>query len=196
MYSLLTSNNMTETIQKQQDTTLDSLGDEFDYGNEQAVPEIEKVVVTSGIGSITDPDKIQIVEDRLAKICGQQPVPTQAKESIASFNVRAGDVVGYKVTLRGKRQAAFLNKLIHITLPRTKDFRGIDPASIDEMGNLTIGIEEHTAFPETSDEELDNVFGLSVTIVTSAETPQEAYAYLDHLGVPFAEEEGEDGAQD
>lgn len=183
---------MTDTIQKQQNDAFSELADSFAYDNEQAVPEIEKVVVTSGIGSITNPDKIQIVEDRLAQICGQQPVPTQATESIASFNVRAGDVVGYKVTLRGDRQQAFLNKLIHITLPRTKDFRGIDPTSIDEMGNLTIGIEEHTAFPETSDEELDNVFGLSATIVTTAETRDEAHAYLDHLGIPFADEEEED----
>jgi large subunit ribosomal protein L5 len=186
---------MTETIQKQKNKAYDELAESFDYTNEQAVPEIEKVVITSGIGSITDPDKIQIVQDRLAQICGQQPVPTQATESIASFNVRAGDVVGYKVTLRGNRQQAFLNKLIHITLPRTKDFRGIDPESIDEMGNLTIGIEEHTAFPETSDEELENVFGLSVTIVTTAETRDEAYAYLDHIGIPFADEDDEENAE-
>lgn len=188
------SNIMADTIQTQQKQAFNELSDSFGYSNKEAVPRIEKVVVTSGIGSITDPDKIAIVEDRLALICGQQPVPTQATESIASFNVRAGDVVGYKVTLRGDRQEAFLNKLIHITLPRTKDFRGIDPESIDEMGNLTIGIEEHTAFPETSDEELDNVFGLSVTIVTTAEDQDEAYAYLDHLGVPFADEEEDSNA--
>jgi len=186
---------MTETIQQQQDKAFQELADSFAYTNEQAVPDIEKVVITSGIGSITDPDKINIVEDRLAQICGQQPVPTQATESIASFNVRAGDVVGYKVTLRGKRQQAFLNKLVHITLPRTKDFRGIDPESIDEMGNLTIGIEEHTAFPETSDEELENVFGLSVTIVTTAESREEAYAYLDHIGIPFADKDDENDTE-
>lgn len=180
---------MTETISQKQNTAFETLADNFGYANELAVPEVEKVVVTSGIGSITDPEKVNIVEDRLAKICGQSPVPTKAKQSIASFNTRTGDVVGYKVTLRGERLEAFLNKLIHITLPRTKDFRGINPESIDEMGNLTIGIDEHTAFPETSDEELENVFGVGITIVTTAEDPDEAYHYLDYIGIPFVDED-------
>lgn len=182
---------MTETIEQKQANVLDELGDELDYDNQAAVPDVEKVVVTSGIGSTTDPEKIEIVEDRLAQICAQAPVPTKAKHSIAGFNTRSGDVIGYKVTLRGERMRAFLDKLIHVTLPRTKDFRGIDPTSIDEMGNLTIGIDEHTAFPETSDEELENVFGLGITIVTTADNQQEARPYLSYLGVPFADEESE-----
>jgi len=185
---------MTATINQKQDSAFSELADTFDYSNERAVPELKKVVVSSGIGSITDKDKIQIVADRLAQICGQQPVPTQATQSIASFNTRAGDVVGYKVTLRGKRMREFTNKLIHITLPRTKDFRGIDRESVDEMGNLTIGIDEHTAFPETSDEELENVFGLGITVVTTADTQTEAQAYLDHIGIPFADEQVEEGS--
>lgn len=179
---------MAETISEKQSNVFAELSDQFGYTNAAAAPQIEKVVVTSGIGSISDPDKITIVEDRLAQICGQQPVPTKAKQSIASFNTRTGDVVGYKVTLRGTKMQNFLDKLIHLTLPRTKDFRGIDPDSIDEMGNLTIGVDEHTAFPETSDEELENVFGLGITIVTTADNQAEAYAYLDHLGVPFADD--------
>lgn len=178
-----------ETLQEKQADVFSVLSDEFGYENPQAVPQIEKVVVTSGIGSINDPDKIDIVEDRLAKICGQAPVPTKAKQSIASFNTRAGDVVGYKVTLRGDQSVTFVDKLIHLVLPRTKDFRGIDPESIDELGNLTIGIDEHTAFPATSDEELENVFGLGVTIVTTAKDEAEARAYLEHLGIPFADED-------
>lgn len=181
-----------QTIQEKQNTAFAELADEVGYDNKQAVPRLEKIVVTSGIGSVTDKDKVALVQDRLAKICGQQPVPTQAKQSIASFNTRTGDVIGYKVTLRGQRMRAFLNKLIHITLPRTKDFRGIDPESIDEMGNLSLGIDEHTAFPETSDEELENVFGLGITVVTTAEDEAEAAAYLRHLGMPFADEKEEE----
>jgi large subunit ribosomal protein L5 len=180
---------MTETIEQKQSNVYDALADSLDYSSQQAVPELQKVVVTSGIGSTTDAEKIKVVQDRLAQICAQKPVPTKAKESIAGFNTRAGDVIGYKVTLRGQQMQTFLNKLIHIVLPRTKDFRGIDPDSIDEMGNITIGIDEHTAFPETSDEDLDNVFGLGVTVVTTAESETEAYKYLDYLGVPFADKE-------
>lgn len=182
---------MSQTIQEQQNTAFSELADELGYENKQAIPRLEKVVISSGIGSITDPKKVQLVQDRIAKISGQKPVATQAKESIASFNTRAGDVVGYKVTLRGNAMREFLNKLIHITLPRTKDFRGISPESIDSMGNLSIGIEEHTAFPETSDEELENVFGLGITIVTTADTTQEAHQYLKHLGIPFKEDDEE-----
>lgn len=183
---------MTTSVTEKQTDALSALSEEFGYENPKAAPEIEKVVVSSGIGSITDKDKIQIVADSLAQICGQKPVPTQSKHSEAGFNMRAGDVVGYKVTLRGGKKDAFLDKLIHLTLPRTKDFRGIDPGSIDEMGNLTIGIDEHTAFPETSDEELENVFGLGITIVTTADNHAEAYAFLDHIGIPFRDENEED----
>jgi len=182
---------MTETIEQKQSNVFDALAGSFDYPSKQAVPELSKIVVTSGIGSTTDPDKIEIVQDRLANICAQKPVPTKSKRSISSFNIRAGDVVGYKVTLRGERMRAFLNKLIHVVLPRTKDFRGLDPESVDEMGNITIGVDEHTAFPETSDEDLENVFGLGITVVTTAENQKEAYQYLDHLGLPFADEGGE-----
>ena len=183
---------MTDTIEQKQADVFNALANSLDYASEQAVPELKKIVVTSGIGSTTDPDKIEIVQDRLAKICAQKPVPTKAKQSISSFNIRTGDVVGYKVTLRGERMRAFLNKLIHVVLPRTKDFRGLNPESVDEMGNITIGIDEHTAFPETSDEDLENVFGLGITVVTTAENQKEAYQYLDHLGLPFADEEAEE----
>ena len=178
-----------KTIQEKQANIFKELSDEFGYTNEMEVPRIEKLVISSGIGSITDPDKVSIVEDRLARITGQKPVPTRAKQSIASFNVRAGDVTGYKVTLRGKRARSFVDKLIHVALPRTKDFRGLDPESVDEMGNLSIGISEHTIFPATSDEEIKDVFGLGVTVVTSAENAEEAQTYLAELGLPFKDEE-------
>src|SRR3990167_3820548 len=134
------------------------------YKNPMQAPRVLKVVVSSGVGSFKDKNKFKIVEDRLARITGQKAAPRGAKISIANFKSRQGDVVGYQVTLRGKRLYDFLERLIHIALPRTKDFRGISPNSVDEMGNYTLGIKEHNIFPETSDEELKDVFGLAVTI--------------------------------
>ena len=146
---------------------------------------ILKVVVSSGVGSFKDKTKFKVVEDRLARITGQKPAPRGAKVSIASFKSRQGDVVGYQVTLRGSRMFDFLDRLVNLALPRTKDFRGISPDAVDEMGNYTLGIKEHNIFPETSDEELKDVFGLAVTIVTTAKSKEEALAFLTHLGFPF-----------
>lgn len=176
---------MVESLQEKQNTAFDALSADFGYENKMEVPRLKKVVITSGIGSVSDPEKIELIRDRLAKITGQKPVPTTAKQSIASFSTRTGDVLGYKVTLRGTEMRNFIDKLIHLTLPRTKDFRGISRDTIDEMGNISIGISEHTSFPETSDEELKNVFGIGVTIVTSAEDKESAEAYLEHIGIPF-----------
>jgi large subunit ribosomal protein L5 len=132
-----------------------------------------------------DKNKFKVVEDRLARITGQKASSRGAKVSIASFKSRQGDVVGYQVTLRGQRMHDFLEKLIHIALPRTKDFRGISTSGADEMGNYTLGIKEHTIFPEASDEELKDVFGLAVTIVTTAKSSEEVLRFLSHLGFPF-----------
>lgn len=176
---------MASTLKDKQTDAFNALAEKFDYKNELEVPRLDKVVVSSGIGSVSNPDKVELIYDRLGKITGQRPIPTRAKQSVASFSTRQGDVIGYKVTLRGKEMRDFVDKLIHLTLPRTKDFRGIDPDNIDEMGNITIGITEHTAFPETSDEELENVFGLGITIVTTASDKEEAREYLAHLGIPF-----------
>jgi len=180
-----------QTLEEKKNQAFTNLKDDRGYDNPNEVPQVDKVVVTSGIGSVADRDKIELIEDRLAKITGQKPVATKAKHSIASFNIRAGDVVGYKVTLRGKPMRNFLDKLIHLTLPRTKDFRGLSPNTIDEMGNISIGIEEHTAFPETSDEDLEDVFGLGITIVTTADNRPEAEAYLRYIGLPLIEDEPE-----
>jgi len=155
------------------------------YKNPMQMPRILKVVVSVGVGSFKDKNKLKVVEDRLAKITGQKAAPRGAKVSIASFKSREGDVVGYQVTLRGKRMYDFLEKLIHIALPRTKDFRGINPNSADEMGNYTLGIKEHTIFPEAADEELKDVFGLAITTVTTAKSKDEVIKFLTHLGFPF-----------
>ncbi|KKU50153.1 MAG: 50S ribosomal protein L5 [Parcubacteria group bacterium GW2011_GWB1_49_7] len=155
------------------------------YKNPMQMPRIMKVIVSSGVGSFKDKAKFKIVEDRLARITGQKAAPRGAKVSIATFKSRTGDIVGYQATLRGKRMHDFLEKLIHIALPRTKDFRGISPAAADEMGNYTLGIKEHTIFPETSDEELKDVFGFAITIVTTAKSKDEVVKFLAHLGFPF-----------
>lgn len=155
------------------------------YKNPMQKPRLTKVVVSTGVGSFKDKNKIKVVEDRLLKITGQKPAPRGAKIAIANFKSRQGDVVGYQVTLRGARMYDFLERLLHIALPRTKDFRGISRNAVDEMGNYTLGIKEHTIFPETADEELKDVFGLSVAIVTTAKSKKEAEDFLEYLGFPF-----------
>ncbi|MFZ2484795.1 MAG: 50S ribosomal protein L5 [Minisyncoccia bacterium] len=155
------------------------------YKNLMQMPRIMKVVVSVGVGSFKDKNKFKVVEDRLARITGQKAAPRGAKVSIASFKSRTGDTVGYQVTLRGKRMFDFLDRLVHIALPRTKDFRGISLTAADQMGNYTLGIKEHNIFPETADEELKDVFGLAITIVTTAKSKAEVLALLTHLGFPF-----------
>jgi large subunit ribosomal protein L5 len=123
--------------------------------------------------------------DRLTKITGQRPTVRSAKKSVASFKVRQGDPIGVAVTLRGARMNHFLDKLIHIAIPRTKDFRGIDPKAVDNIGNMTIGIKEHSIFPETSDEDLKDVFGFAITLVSTAKGKEEALKFFTHLGIPF-----------
>src|SRR3990167_5217031 len=153
--------------------------------NKLAVPRLEKVVISVGTGSYKDKKKIDVVMDRLAKITGQKPRTTGAKKSIATFKLRQGDVSGAMVTLRGARMNDFLNRLINVAIPRERDFRGLKIESIDEMGNLSIGFKEHTIFPETSDEDLKNVFSFGVTIATTAKNREEAKALFVALGFPF-----------
>lgn len=171
----------------QEKKTLDALKGAFSYTNLFQAPRILKVVIATGVGKIKDKKKIEVIEDRLAKITGQKAAARGAKKSIATFKVRQGDVVGYQVTLRGARMYDFVDKLVHIALPRTRDFRGIKPSAIDEMGNITIGIKENSIFPECSDEDLKDVFGLAITVVTTAKSKKEAEAFLRHLGFPLQE---------
>lgn len=178
-----------QTLIEKQKNAYTTLKEEFGYKNVLQTPKIEKVVVSTGVGK-ADPKRKEMIIDRLMKITGQKPAPRGAKKSIASFKVRQGDVIGLQVTLRGTRMRDFLEKLLHISLPRTRDFRGLNVKAIDEIGNFTIGIREHTIFPEAADEEQRDVFGLSITIVTTAKTKQEAEAYLRYLGFPFKKEEG------
>jgi large subunit ribosomal protein L5 len=170
---------------QRQQTSFEALKEGFGYKNVMASPRITKIVVSSGVGKAKDKNRNKMVEERLARITGQKPSARPAKQSIASFKLREGDIVGFQVTLRGDRMFDFLDKLIHIALPRTRDFRGLTAKAIDDMGNLTIGIKESSIFPETSDEDLKDVFGLAITIVTTAKSKAEAEAFFRHVGVPF-----------
>lgn len=172
-----------------QKNTFEALKSQMGYANVMQAPKVTKVVVSTGVGSIKDKKRLELILDRMTKITGQHPAARAAKKSIANFKVRTGDTAGYQVTLRGARMQSFLDKLIHIVLPRVKDFRGIKPSAIDEMGNITIGVKEHTVFPETADEDAKDVFGLAITIGTTAKNKKEAEGYLRYIGVPLRENE-------
>lgn len=176
-----------QPVKEKEKKAYDALKEQFAYTNPLSAPRIVKVVVSSGTGKLSrmDSKRNELIADRLSKITGQKSVPRGAKKSIASFKVRQGDPIGHMVTLHGERMYGFLDKILNVALPRTRDFRGLSPEAVDEMGNYTIGMQEHTVFPETSDEELKNVFGLAVTVVTTAKDKKEAQAFFEHLGFPF-----------
>jgi large subunit ribosomal protein L5 len=178
-------------IKEKQNKAFTALKEQLKLKNVMQTPKVVKVVVSVGIGSTKDKKKIELIADRIRKITGQQSVTKGAKKSIASFKVREGDPVGYQVTLRGERMLGFLDKLIAIGFPRTRDFRGISRRGIDGMGNMSIGIKEHTIFPETGDEELKDVFGLGITVVTTAKNKHDAEIFFEYLGFPFMKAETE-----
>lgn len=163
----------------------------FHYKNAMAAPKMKKVVINVGTGTAVkkDKNKNDSISDRLAKISGQKAALRGAKKSIASFKVRQGEPIGVVVTLREKRMYAFLEKLLNVAIPRTKDFRGINRSVVDDIGNLTLGIKEHTIFPETADEDIKDVFGMAITLVSSAKNKKEGIAFFELLGVPFKKEE-------
>lgn len=154
--------------------------------NVHAVPRVTKVVVTVGVGKHRD-DKAYIaaVEKDLATITGQKPAPRKAKKAIAGFKVRQNDLVGYQVTLRGKRMEDFLSRFVNITLPRVRDFRGLPSTSFDRTGNVTVGVKEHLAFPEIQADKTDVMFGVQVTCTTTATNKEEAQKLFAVLGFPF-----------
>lgn len=174
-----------ESVKDKIKNSAKQLKDTLGVKNVMALPRLVKVVITSGTGSSKDKKRNELVADRLKKITGQKPSARGAKKSIATFKLREGDVVGFAVTLRGKRMYDFLDKLINVAFPRTRDFRGIDVKNIDNMGNLTIGIKEHTIFPETTDEDLKDVFGLGITIVSTASNKKDAEPFFRAVGIPF-----------
>jgi len=179
------------TVKEKEDMMFEKMKDFFHYKNKMATPKMVKVVLNVGTGTVIkkDKNKNNVISERLSKITGQKAVLKGAKQSIASFKVRQGDPIGAVVTLRGKRMYAFLEKLINIALPRTKDFRGINPGAVDNIGNLTIGVKEHTIFPETADEDIKDVFGLSITLVSTAKNKKEGKTFFELIGMPFKKEE-------
>ena len=164
---------------------------EFRYGNRMEVPAIQKVVVNVGVGEALDNPKAldHVIED-IRVITGQQPVVTRARKSIANFKLREGRAIGVKVTLRGARMWAFLDRFINIALPRVRDFRGVSPDTFDGRGNYTIGLREQLIFPEIRYDRIDKVRGMEITIVTSAATDEEGRRLLHLLGMPFQENQG------
>lgn len=177
-----------KTIKENISTAFETLKSTFGYTNVMQSPRLEKAVVSVGVGKIEDKAKKELIVKRLATITGQKPSARPAKQSIASFKLREGDIIGYQVTLRGQRMHDFLEKLINVALPQTRDFRGLKVTAIDEMGNITLGIKEHTIFPETADEDIRDVFSLAITLVTTAKTKPEAEAFLRHIGLPLKKE--------
>ena len=157
----------------------------FGYKNNLAVPKITKVVVGIGTGSVKDNAKKDLIQKSLALIAGQKLRENPAKKSIATFKLREGSIIGYSTTLRGKRMHDFIQKFINVALPRVRDFRGLDSESVDEIGNFSVGIKEHTVFPETGDEDIRSAFGFGVTVVTTAKTKEEALELLKLTGFPF-----------
>ena len=163
-----------------------SLTKKYNYKTPMLVPKLEKIVVNMGVGDATVNSKnLENAVKELEKITGLKAVETTAKKSIASFKIREGHKIGCKVTLRGERMYNFLDKLISISLPRVRDFRGLSPKSFDGRGNYTIGIKEQIIFPEINFDEVEKVRGMDVVLVTTAKTNEEAFDLLKELGVPF-----------
>jgi large subunit ribosomal protein L5 len=165
---------------------------EFDYSSIMQVPKITKVVVNVGLGEALDNAKaIEFAVNDITAITGQKPVLNKAKKSIAGFKLREGRVIGLKVTLRGERMWSFLTRLIHVALPRTRDFQGISPDSFDGRGNYTLGLREQLIFPEIDYDKIDKIRGMEVTIVTTAPTDEEGRRLLALMGMPFRREVAE-----
>ena len=163
-----------------------SLMNKYDYKSIMEVPKLDKVVINMGVGDGASNAKLldAAVSD-LAKISGQKPVVTKAKKSIAGFKIREGQKIGCKVTLRGENMYNFVDKLISISLPQVRDFRGVSPKSFDGRGNYTLGIKEQLIFSEINYDEVVKVRGMDIVFVTTAKTNEEAYDLLNELGIPF-----------
>lgn len=163
---------------------------QFKFNNVMQVPRVLKVIINAGVGKIKeDKKKVDQVAQDLQKITGQACVKTTARKSISGFKVRENQVVGIVCTLRGERMYSFLDKLINVALPRVRDFRGVSADSFDGHGNYHLGIKEHLVFPEISSESLENIFGLEVSIVTSAGKDDPARELLKQMGFPFKKEQ-------
>ncbi|MCI5972395.1 MAG: 50S ribosomal protein L5 [Anaerococcus sp.] len=172
--------------EKYQNEVVGKLTEQFGYENVHQVPKLTKIVINVGLGEAKDNQNLlNAAKDELALITGQRPIELKAKKSVANFKLREGQAIGTKVTLRREKMYDFLDKLISISLPRVRDFRGINPNSFDGRGNYSLGIKEQLIFPEIKYDNVDFLHGMDINIVTTAETDEEAKAFLELMGMPF-----------
>ena len=177
---------MNRVLELYKTSVMDELKKQFNYSSVMEIPKIEKIVVNMGVGdSIANSKLLDAAVEDLTIITGQKPLITKAKKSIAVFKLREGMKIGAKVTLRGERMYEFFDKLVSISLPRVRDFRGVNPNSFDGRGNYTIGIKEQLIFPEINYDKVLKVRGMDIVIVTTARTDEEGRALLKLLGLPF-----------
>lgn len=177
---------MNRLKEQYQNEIMNSLMDKFDYDSIMEVPKIEKIVLNMGVGdAVSNTRNLENAVNELTLIAGQKPVVTRAKKSVASFRLREGMPIGTKVTLRGSRMYDFLDKLVSVSLPRVRDFRGVNKNSFDGRGNYTLGVKEQLIFPEISYDDVSKVRGLDIVIVTTAESDEESRELLTQLGMPF-----------
>ena len=177
---------MSRLIETYRNDIVDAMMKKFDYTNKLQVPKIEKIVINMGVGEAKENQKIMdaAVSD-LTIISGQKPLVTKAKKSVAAFKVREGMNIGTKVTLRGKRMYEFLDRLVNLSLPRVRDFRGVNPNSFDGRGNYAMGIKEQLIFPEIEYDKIDKIRGMDIIIVTTANSDEEARELLTQFNMPF-----------
>ncbi|MBS3971481.1 MAG: 50S ribosomal protein L5 [Erysipelotrichia bacterium] len=172
-------------------TVVSALMKQFNYSSVMQVPRIDKIVVNMGVGdAVANPKLLDEAVVELQAITGQKAVITKAKKSIANFKLREGMPIGAKVTLRGERMYAFLDKLVNVSLPRVRDFRGVSSEAFDGRGNYTLGVKEQLIFPEINYDKVNKVRGMDIVIVTTAQNDEEGRALLSSLGMPFTKKAG------
>lgn len=186
---------MARLKEKYQQEVVPALVKEFEYSNRMAVPKITKVVINVGVGEATmNPRLLDSVSEQLAAITGQKPIIKKARKAIAGFKLRAGMPIGVMVTLRRDRMYEFLDRLLNISLARVRDFRGVPQKSFDGRGNYTLGIREQLIFPELDVGKIERIYGLNITIATTARTDEEGRFLLAQMGMPFEKREGRPAA--
>lgn len=185
---IIVSTNV-KNLERSNEDLRKSLQETLGLDNPEAVPEIDKVVINVGMGDARENvDQLERIKEQLARITGQEPIVTRAHKSVADFGIRQGDPAGLKVTLRGKRMKDFVQRLIHLAIPMTKEFKGLDRDSFDGQANFTMGLEEQVVFPEITYDEADFTFGMDITFVTSVNSREHALELLREHGLPFKED--------
>lgn len=173
-------------LQRYNEVVVPAMKEKYNYDNPMQVPRVEKVVLNVGAGTRSNYN-IDAVTDNLRKITGQQPVKTLAKKSISNFKSRLGQVIGLKVTLRGRRMYEFMDRLVNVALPRVHDFRGLSATGFDKQGNYSMGMKDQLAFPEIKAEGIEQLHGLQITVQTTAKNPEQSYELLKLFGFPLQE---------